>query len=187
MLNFIQHFDLKILEWISNNLHNPILDKIFIVLTTLGDNGFIWIIIALILLITKKYRKVGLLILCALLLNLILVNELLKNIVQRTRPFDAVPTIKVLIAKPSSYSFPSGHTSSAFAAVGIIAHMMKKYRLYFIGLAILIAFSRIYLCVHYPTDILGGVVMGIFCAKVVLIIVEIVNNKIKINNEDLAV
>lgn len=187
MLNFIEDFDLVILEWIANNLHNPILDKIFIILTTLGDNGFIWIIIALILLITKKYKKVGFLILCALLLNLILVNGLLKNIVQRARPFDAVPTVKLLISKPSSFSFPSGHTSSAFAAVGVIVPMMKKYRRYFIGLGLLIAFSRMYLFVHYPTDILGGVVMGILCAKIVLILVEIIYSRIKIKKEDFTV
>lgn len=187
MFNMLQNFDLMLLEWISNNLHNPILDKIFIVLTTLGDNGLIWIIIALLLLVTKKYRKAGFLILCALLLNLILVNGLLKNIVQRTRPFDAVPTVQLLISKPSSFSFPSGHTSSAFAAVGIISSLMKKYRLYFIALAILIAFSRMYLFVHYPTDIIGGAMMGIICAKVVLILYELIKSRLKIKKENLAV
>jgi undecaprenyl-diphosphatase len=166
-MTFIQSFDWGILNFINNYLHNPLLDKSMVMLTSLGDRGLIWILIAFALLITPKYRKIGFMTLCALAFSSILADEVLKQLIQRPRPFIIDPNVQLLITKPLSYSFPSGHTASSFAAAVILVRTEKKYRGYIISLASLIAFSRIYLFVHYPTDIIGGIIVGLLCSKIV--------------------
>lgn len=168
MIELIQKFDVEILNFINNYCHNPIMDKIMTAITSIGNAGFIWIVIALILIITPKYREVGIMTICALILNAILGELILKNIFERSRPFDILDDIILLIKTPTSFSFPSGHTASSFAAVGIIGVMIKKYKWYALSLAILIAFSRMYLFVHYPTDIIGGIILGMFSSWIVL-------------------
>ena len=171
----IQKIDIAILEFINNNVQNPILDKIMPSITSLGDSGMIWIIISLILMISKKYRKVGVLSLLALTLSTIIGEGILKNIVQRPRPFYELTNIQLLIEKPPSYSFPSGHTGSSFAVAGVIGILIKKYKIPVMILAGLMAFSRMYLFVHYPTDILGGIVLGLSCSYIVTY--KVVKNK----------
>ncbi len=166
-MSIIQNFDINILNFISHHLHNSLLDKIIPVITTLGNNGMIWIILSLPLLISKKYRHVGFMTLGALLLTYLVGDGILKHLFQRPRPFVSMPALDLLIAKPQSYSFPSGHTSSSFAAVGILWREFKQYRIPMVILAALIAFSRMYLFVHYPTDILGGIIVGLFCSWIV--------------------
>jgi undecaprenyl-diphosphatase len=138
------------------------------IITSLGNMGLIWIIIALVLIFNKKYRDVGIMIIASFILTSIIGEGILKNLVQRLRPFIDIPTINLLISKPTSYSFPSGHTASSFAVAGIIFSTLKKFRIPAIILASLIAFSRMYLLVHYPSDILGGILLGIICFKIVL-------------------
>lgn len=143
-----------------NNLHNPILDAIMVAITTLGDAGIIWIGIAVILLFMKKTRKCGLLMLVSLVLGLILGNGILKNLIARERPCWIDTNIKLLIPNPHDFSFPSGHTLASFeAAVMIYLHNKKWGKISFV-LATLIAFSRMYLFVHFPTDILCGAILG---------------------------
>lgn len=168
MFELIQNLDLGILRFINDNLHNPIMDKIMVIITTLGNKGAIWIVITLIFLITKRYRKVGIMMACGLILNAILGEVILKNIIQRGRPFINFSDISLLIKIPTTYSFPSGHTASSFVAVGIIFGTLKKYRWQALALAILIAFSRMYLFVHYPSDIIGGVILGIISSRIIL-------------------
>ena len=143
-----------------NDLHNPILDKIMIGITSLGNAGLIWIAIAVFLAFIKKTRKCGILMLISLVSGLILGNGLLKNIIGRDRPCWIDPNIPLLIPNPHDYSFPSGHTLASFeAAVMIFLHNKKWGAISFIGAA-LIAFSRMYLFVHFPTDILGGIILA---------------------------
>ncbi|MDF2610744.1 MAG: phosphatase family protein [Lachnospiraceae bacterium] len=182
MITVLNGLDLRILETISQYIHNPVLDKIMIGLTTLGDSGLLWILFGMILIITKKYRYVGVMVLCALLLNFIVVDGILKNIIQRPRPFEAIPTLNLLIEKPLSYSFPSGHASSAFAAAGILIYGFKKYRFYIIALAGLMAFTRIYLTVHYPTDILAGMIIGLISSRIVIQLFEYQRKKMPVNS-----
>lgn len=172
MLALLQNLDINILNFISNHFHNSILDKIMPVITILGNNGMIWIILSLPLLISKKYRHVGFMAIGALLLSYLLGEGILKHLVQRSRPFVNLPAMDLLIAKPLSYSFPSGHTASSFAAVGILWREFKRYRIYMVTLAALIAFSRMYLYVHYPTDILGGILLGLACSWIVFRVYE---------------
>lgn len=141
-------------------LHNPVLDKIMLFVTSLGNEGLLWIGIAVVMLFFKKYRKCGISIGVALLLMEITGNLVLKELIMRDRPCWIDPTVELLLKAPSSYSFPSGHTFAGFAASVTIFLNHKKEGIAAIIVASLIAFSRMYLFVHFPTDILGGMVFG---------------------------
>lgn len=142
------------------------MDKFMVIFTTLGNMGTVWIVIALLLILGKKYRRIGFMVLIAMLLGTILGDGIVKHVVMRIRPSESIPIDKLLIPKPLSYSFPSGHTTSSFAAAGILCRYFKKYAALFLILAFLIAFSRLYLYVHYPTDVLGGVILGLLCSRI---------------------
>lgn len=145
-------------------LHTPVLDKMMIFFTHLGDQGFIWVCLSLILLIIPKTRKTGLILFIALIVDTIICNLLLKNIFMRPRTFLFNTNISLLISQPHDYSFPSGHTAASFSVVCAL-YLLKEKKLFIITLPIacIIAFSRMYLYVHYPTDILGGILIGILC------------------------
>ena len=168
MISLIQRFDSSILLYIKNNMHGAIMDKLMVISTYLGNAGVIWFIIIALLLINKKYRKIGLMALVALILSTILGEGILKHVVHRIRPCADIPAVNLLITKPLSYSFPSGHTMSSFAVAGVLAKYFKEYAIEFFSLAILIAFSRLYLYVHYPTDVLAGVVLGLICSRIII-------------------
>lgn len=176
-MTIIKIFDLSILNFIYNNMHGYILDRLMVIVTSLGNMGLIWLAISAVLICMPKYRRAGILTICSILLSTALGEGLIKHLVERPRPFLAVPTISMLIDKPLTYSFPSGHTATAFAAAGILSGMLKKYRVYFFLLAALIAFSRMYLYVHYPTDIIAGIILGIICSKVVIRLSDIYDQK----------
>lgn len=177
MTSLIQIIDSSILWYIKNNMHAPIMDKAMVIITSLGNGGAIWIIIAALLMINKRYRKIGFMALGALILSTILGEGILKHVVHRMRPSTDVPAVNLLIAKPISYSFPSGHTASSFAVAGVLAKYIKKYALEFFGLASLIAFSRLYLYVHYPTDVLAGIVLGLICSEIIIHLFNILTVK----------
>lgn len=158
----LNHIDGQMLLWLHEVLRNPFLTAVFTFITKLGDGGMIWIVISLGLTIPKKTRKVGITGLCALLGSLLINNMILKNLVARTRPFDTWDYIVPLIARPNGLSFPSGHTASSFACAWVLFRKLpKKYGIPAVVLAGLIAFSRLYLGVHYPLDVIAGIVSGI--------------------------
>lgn len=132
----------------------------------LGEFGLIWIVLAAVLLCIPKYRKIGLVAAAALLVDLLLCNILLKPIIARTRPYDINTLVELIVAKPHDYSFPSGHTAAAFAVVSAMFFVKNRLWIPTGILAVLIAFSRMYLYVHYPTDIIGGIVVGIVSGAV---------------------
>ena len=159
-------FDLPILDWIAANLWCPLLDAVMPVITLLGDAGIFWIAIAVVLLFFPKTRKVGLGMGAALLMGLVLCNLMLKPMIARIRPYDYQlehfgVTIKLLIEAQHDFSFPSGHTIASFEAATVILLHNKKYGIPAMVLACLIAFSRLYLYVHYPTDVIASVILGI--------------------------
>ncbi|MBR5565144.1 MAG: phosphatase PAP2 family protein [Roseburia sp.] len=164
MEGFFQ-LDGNILLWIQEYIRNDFLTPIFKFITSLGDEGYVWIAIAIVLLFVKNYRKVGLMVGASLLGSLVFNNMIIKNIVARPRPYRMIETLTILIPEPGEYSFPSGHTSSSFAA-GVVLYLMlpKKYGIPAMVLAFLIGISRLYVGVHYPTDVLGGMVMGTLIA-----------------------
>lgn len=172
MLDIINNLDINILNFIRDSLSNPVMDKLMIFLTSLGDKGFIWIVIGVILLTQKKYRKIGFVLLIALLITSIVGEGVIKNIVQRHRPFITYPYISIIINPPISFSFPSGHTSSSFAAATVLGYYIKEWRYVFYIFATSIAFSRIYLFVHYPSDIIAGILLGVICALLTIKVID---------------
>lgn len=164
--------ELRFLDFLQT-IHTPLLDKILAFITSLGNAGIIWIVLAVVLLILPKTRKAGIIVAAALLMDLILCNLILKNLVARVRPYDVNTAIAILIKKPLDFSFPSGHTAASFAAMtALVLAKMKKAWLAALVLAVLIAFSRLYFYVHYPTDVLGGAVVGILSGIIGYTIVE---------------
>lgn len=163
-------FDLQVFQWVAN-LYNPILDKIMVLITYSGEAGAIFIVISAILLFNKKYRKIGFCMLISMLIMLIFNNLILKEIFERSRPFNLELTWWVeeyvypnLVSYPSSFSFPSGHTSSAFAAAIACLWYNKKIGIPVTIFAFIMGFSRIYVGVHYFSDVVFGIIVGIICA-----------------------
>lgn len=153
--------ELQILD-VLQTIHNQALDTIMCVITRLGDAGIIWILLCVVLLILPKTRKTGVVLMASLLVDLVVCNGILKPLVHRIRPFDVKTGIELLINRPTDYSFPSGHTAASFASVmALYLAGEKKLWIPTLVLAVLIAFSRLYLYVHYPTDVLGGMIIGI--------------------------
>lgn len=163
--------ELKILHLIQN-IHTPILDKIMIVVSSLGNAGIIWIVLIIVLLCFPKYRKCGITMMIALLIDVLACNVVLKNLVARSRPCWIDPTITLLVSNPKDFSFPSGHTAAAIASVVPLLHWHKREGAAALVLALLIAFSRMYLFVHYPTDILGGVAVGAAAGTIAIYIMK---------------
>lgn len=159
--------------------HNPVLDRFFVFITTLGNAGWFFIVLGLVLLCNKKTRTVGFNILLALLFSLIFCNLILKDLVARERPCWLMPEVELLIKTPKDFSFPSGHTSASVASAVVIFLYNKRYGFGMLALAALIAFSRMYLFVHFPTDILGGAVTGITSAFLSYAVIGYVKKKQK--------
>jgi undecaprenyl-diphosphatase len=160
MAAFIQGFDESILFFIRENLKNPVLDRFMVFVTMLGNSGFLWIFIAFLLLSQKRYQRCGIPLICALSLTMFLSDDVLKPLIGRLRPSDKFPELLLLISKPHSPSFPSGHTAVAFASAAVLFHYYRIAGILAYLMAALIAYSRLYLFVHYPTDILGGILLG---------------------------
>ena len=161
-----ENFDLPILEWIAANLRNAFMDTVMPIITLLGDAGIFWIAIAVVLMFIPKYRKIGFGMGAALLMGLLVCNVTMKPLFARIRPYDYQllhfgKEIKLLIDAQHDFSFPSGHTLASFEAATVLAIHSKKWGIPALILASLIAFSRLYLYVHYPTDVLFSVAMGI--------------------------
>ena len=173
------NMDGSVLFFIQENIRNPLLNAIMIFITTLGDGGAIWIFSTLLLLIFKKTRKIGVMSAVALLSSLLINNYLIKNLVARPRPFVTFPELRILIPTPSEFSFPSGHTSSSFAAAAVFyRHLPKKLGVLAILLAGLIGLSRLYVGVHYPTDVLAGALTGVLLSYLAQWIVDRCEKKI---------
>ncbi len=172
---WLNEFELPILIYIRDNFRIDWLTPIVQVITHLADKGAIAILFTLILIAIKKYRRTGVACALSLALDFIVVNLLIKNIVARIRPYDLgvqlnlFENIKDLLitTDPGDWSFPSGHTGSVFAVAAVmIAWMPKRWGIPAFLLAILIALSRLYVGVHYPTDVLAGAIIGLMTAAV---------------------
>ena len=157
-------FDLPILDWIAANLWCPVLDVAMPIITLLGDAGIFWIAVSVLFMITKKYRKTGIGMMLALMMGLLVCNIWLKPTVARMRPYDFqmqyfLKQIPLLAGAMHDFSFPSGHTIASFEAAVVILLNNKKLGITAMILACLIAFSRLYLYVHYHTDVICSVIL----------------------------
>ena len=157
-------WEFHFLNWIQENWHNDVLTTVLRWITTLGNGGILWILLSLLLWIPRKTRKCGISMSLSLLLCGILGNLILKPWIGRIRPYDINTSIELLLPALSDFSFPSGHTYAAFAGAVTLFIFYKKTGIAALILACLIAFSRLYFYVHFPTDIMAGMVMGILLA-----------------------
>lgn len=163
---FAERFDLPVLDWIAANLRCSFLDAVMPVITRLGDAGIFWILLSAVLLFFPKYRRTGLGMVFALLLGLVVCNITMKPLLARIRPYDYQQahfgnTVTLLIPALHDYSFPSGHTLASFEAATVLMRGSKRLGIPALCLACLIAFSRLYLYVHYPTDVLFSLGLGV--------------------------
>ncbi len=179
--------ELQILNFIQE-LRTPVFDRIMCIITGLGDNGLLWIALAVVLLLIPKTRKTGWMVAVALILELILCNGILKNAVARVRPCDVNTAVQLLVPRPDDYSFPSGHTVASFAAMTVLfsskEKLVRKLAILSAILAILIAFSRLYLYVHYPSDVIGGILIGIACGLAATWCVNRYDRKRRLNGKE---
>lgn len=161
-LQSVQNLDGEILLQIQQHLRTDMLTPFMKIVTFLGNGGWFWILCVVVLLAVPKTRKTGYAAVLSLIFGVIVTNLLLKNIVARPRPFAEIEALIPLIAKPTDFSFPSGHTTASFAVALVMLRMLpKKIGIPAVVLAALVAFSRLYLGVHYPTDVLTGFVVAL--------------------------
>ncbi len=168
MVDYILQVDQDILLWIQMNIRREYLNPFVKFITHLGDTGIIWILISTFLTIKKTTRKTGILAWSSLATSFIIVNLFLKNIVARIRPYDYVNGLVSIIERQKDFSFPSGHASSSFAVAVILFLCFKnKFGNFALILAFLISLSRLYVGVHYPTDVIVGMLLGTISAVLV--------------------
>lgn len=160
MTEQITQIDFSILYWIQNTLRCEILDFIMPKITFLGNAGLIWLITACAMLFTKNYRKTGIFLFIGLAVGVLIGNIIMKNLFARPRPCWINTTVQLLISMPKDFSFPSGHTLSSVISAIILTSANHRFGFIAIPLAVLIAFSRLYLFVHFPTDVLISVILG---------------------------
>ncbi len=161
--------DGQILLWIQENVRQDFLTPLVILITRFGDGGYFWMGLIVALLIPKKTRRIGVIAMISLLVSFLFNNVFLKNVVARTRPYEVVEGLTRLIEAQPDYSFPSGHSCNSFVVASAItwASKNKKPGICLMIFAGLIALSRLYVGVHYPTDVICGTISGI-CISVIV-------------------
>lgn len=165
MLQELLRLDGGILLWLQETLRGGVLTPLLVCYTHLGDSGLLWIVLSALLLCFKRTRKAGAVSLLALLLSLIFTNGVLKHLVARPRPWLTVEGLVPLITEHDPNSFPSGHTSASFAAAAAWCRTLPRrwMKVTVVVLAAVMAFSRLYVGVHFPSDVLAGLLVGLFC------------------------
>lgn len=162
----LQQMDKDVLMWLQENLRQEGLDQVFSFFTRLGNNGELWIALLVVLFIIPPFRRMALTAVASLISSALLVEFVIKPLVARVRPYVTVEGLFSLVGPERSYSFPSGHSATAFAVAYVLARMLPvKYGAPILLLAALMAFSRLYVGVHYPTDVLVGVMVGVLVGE----------------------
>ncbi len=184
-MEVIQSFDLSVLNAIQNTLKCGFLDFLTVFISYLTTSGIIWIAAGIVMLFFKKTRAAGIILLAALALGFLSGDILLKHLVNRPRPFTVNTDIALLIKQPSGSSFPSTHSVLAAASTTVL--LAKKREVGFIALVltVCIAFSRLYLYIHYPTDVLCGLLLGILCGTAALLIARAIKLENRLANKKL--
>ncbi len=161
----LYNIDFAILNAIQEHCRSPLSDSVLSFISHLGDLGTVWLLISLLLVLRRRTRTAGISLLIALFTANLLGNFIIKPLVERPRPFWLAPPADLLPAalRETSFSFPSGHTISSFAAACALMTHSRRLGIPALLLACLIAFSRLYLYVHFPSDVLTGMILGIIC------------------------
>ena len=178
-MNALNQLELPFLHALQDAIGCGFCDTFFSLITKLGDHGYFWIAMALVLLCFKRTRRIGVSMAIALIIGLCVTNLGVKPLVQRIRPYIVDPSISLIIPPESEFSFPSGHTSTSFECAFVIWAYNRKWGIAAIVLAALIGFSRLYLMVHYPTDVIAGVIFGVIIAAVACVIGNFIVKKTK--------
>lgn len=168
-MDWFLRLDANILLWIQYHLRKDFLTPIMLFVTNLGNAGWFWLVLLAVLLFFPKYRKEALTGLAAVAIGFVITNLCIKNIAARVRPYEVIEGLRYLGIKPHDFSFPSGHSTCSMAAsLALFAGLPKKAGIPLLVLALLICFSRLYAGVHYPTDVLAGILIGSVAAAVAL-------------------
>lgn len=182
MLESITNFDFSILYFIQENWRTDWLDLICAFLSWAFELGIPWLVLGAVLFCFKKTRAAGAILVCAVVLTFFFNELAIKNAINRERPCTIDPTIELIIKKPTSYSFPSGHTASCFAAAGTLLFTYKRLGIPLIAFSAFMGFSRMYLFVHFPTDVLAGAALGLLMAWVTVLIFRELKYDEKLSN-----
>lgn len=164
----ITAIDFRILNLIQRKMKNRFFDSLMPKISMAGNYGIVWLIFAALFLASNKYETAGAMLICGLGLGVLLGNLLLKHLFSRPRPFQIDKTKELIIKAPKDYSFPSGHTLSSVISVCVLMHANVVFGIVALVLCLMILFSRMYLFVHYPSDILGGIALGIIISEIIL-------------------
>ncbi len=173
----IQQFDFAILDWIQANLKCDFLDFLMPKITLLGEYGIFLILIGAVLLLWRSHRVCGIAVLSGLAGGFVIGNILLKNLAARSRPCWINSDIAMLVAVPTDYSFPSGHTLHCFIAATVLMHYDRRLGIPAVGIATMVAFSRLYLYVHFPTDVFAGAVLGVGIGFITVCLIEAIKKR----------
>ncbi len=172
MLSQLNQWELGVLDGIQSFFRCGFLDAVIPVFTFFGNAGWIWIVISILLMCLPKHRKAGITLAVGLICQLLICNLFLKNLIARDRPCWLAEGIELLVKNPTDFSFPSGHTMVSFIAATILLMYNRKWGYIALPVAILMGFSRLYLYVHFPTDVLAGALLGIFVGIAVTILMR---------------
>lgn len=175
-MNIINAID-GFLPWVFSNIANPVLDWFMVFFTTLGEGGVLWIALTIVMLITKKYRKVGIISAISLAVCFLPGNYIIKPLVARIRPCNFYEGLRMIIEAPHDFSFPSMHAASSFSVAVVLARNEKKFGVWAIVAAVIISLSRVYLNVHFTTDIICGAVYGSAIALLVDFVIKKTMNR----------
>ena len=184
IMDAVTQFDMNILHAIHDNLSCGFMDFVMPKVTLLAEYGVFWILVAVVMLIVRKYRRCGVALCATMLSSLLVGNVLLKHIVARARPCWLEPDyLHMLVSVPKDFSFPSGHSMISFTAAVVIFHYNKKLGIPALCIAALVAFSRLYLFVHFPTDVLAGSVIGALLGVASFVVADKVADNIRKKKE----
>lgn len=174
MVDFIVNLDKRIINFFGRKNNNVFFNRIMLTATFIGNGGIVWFFIAAMLLRKPSGKTIAFLVIGSLITEFIIVEVIIKNIVKRARPISEDISQKMLIKLPITYSFPSGHTASSFAVTTVLALLSSHLFFAALPIAILISFSRVYLRVHYPSDVIAGVLVGFISGSIAVLLYRII-------------
>ncbi|BED93066.1 MAG: phosphatase PAP2 family protein [Candidatus Paraimprobicoccus trichonymphae] len=157
----------NIFYFIKDNISNSYLNNFMVYVSDVFELSIPWLFVGIVMLFFKKYRKNGIILILSLIFSYFIGNILIKNIVHRLRPFYTLPDLNLITKTPKGFSFPSVHTMMSFSAAQAIFKTSKILGIFSFFIATLVGISRIYLFTHWFTDVLGGIILGVFCTNII--------------------